>query len=196
KNDIDFELLSTAKYFYFTGYMWDTEEQKGAILSAIDFCNDRNIKIVFDVADPFAVNRNRDEFLELIKHHIHVVFANREEAKILFQENNVEKCAKKLASIVSIGIVKDGSNGSVVQSGNMTYQIPVFPVKAIDSTGAGDMYAAGFLYGLVKNYPLEDSGKCASWLASRIVMQYGAQFDGDGFNSIRNATKRKNWEIT
>ena len=191
KADIDFDLLSTAKYFYFTGYMWDTESQKEAILAAIEFCNAHDIKIVFDAADPFVVNRNRDEFLELIRHHIYAVFANREEARLLFQKDDLTYCANELASIVRIGVIKDGKNGSIVKSGNTTYSIPVFPVKAVDSTGAGDMYAAGFLYGLIKDYSIEEAGKSASWLASRIVMQYGAQFDGDGIENLMHVIENQ-----
>ena len=195
EEDIDFSLLAKSKYFYFTGYMWDTESQKTAILKCIEFCNKNGIKILFDLADPFAVNWNREEFLELIKEHVHTVFANREESKILFGQGSVEDCAKKLSSIVDIGIIKDGSSGSIIQAGDATIKIPVNKVNAIDSTGAGDMYAAGFIYGLVNNFDLESCGMLSSWIASQIVIKYGAQFNDKEFRSIKNKISNGNWRF-
>ena len=194
-DDIDFELLEDAKYFYFTGYMWDTEPQKAAILSAVDFCNERNIKIVFDVADPFAVNRNREAFLDLIHRHVHLVFANCEEAKILFGKEDPAACAGELSAMVDVGVVKNGSKGSYVSSGSSLHTIPVNRVEAVDSTGAGDMYAAGFIYGLVNGFSHADCGLCASWLASRIVTQYGAQFREEKFDEINRAFRNGDWRF-
>ena len=93
KEHIDEESIKHAEYLYFTGYMWDTELQKEALLIAIDIAKKNGIQIIFDAADPFAVNRNKLEFLDLIKNHFDIVFANAEEAKILFNTEDVKKCA-------------------------------------------------------------------------------------------------------
>ncbi|MDC7221970.1 MAG: adenosine kinase [Spirochaetales bacterium] len=194
KEDVNSSALAEADYFYFTGYMWDTDSQKKALLEAINDARMNRTKIVFDLADPFAVNRSREDFLNMIHHHYDIVFANREEAKLLFNTECVENSVKELAHLCEIAVVKDGGNGSYVASGGKVWKIPVFKVDAVDSTGAGDTYAAGFLYGLSQGYSLEKSGLFASWLASRIVTIKGAQFPEAILKTLRKAISDGSWE--
>lgn len=194
--DINTDYLKAADFFYFTGYMWDTDLQKEAILKAIDICKKENITIIFDVADPFAVNRNRDEFTNLIHNHADIVFANREEAKLLFQIDDPKDAVQLLSEITSVGIVKNGSEGSYIQRKSELFHIPVNKVIPIDTTGAGDMYAAGFIYGLTKRKSLEKSGICASYLASQIVSQRGAQFRITKQKELKQILDRNQWDFT
>jgi sugar/nucleoside kinase (ribokinase family) len=192
--NINLDAVKEADYFYFTGYMWDTESQKEALLEVINEARKDNTKIVFDLADPFAVNRSRDDFLSMIHHHYDIVFANRDEAKILFNNEKVEDSVKELANLCDIAIVKDGSNGSYVASEGMVWKIPVYKVNAVDSTGAGDTYAAGFLYGLAQGFSLERAGLFASWLAAQIVTVKGAQFSAEKMKEILHALAKGSWE--
>lgn len=177
REDMDGDVVSRARFLYFTGYMWDTEPQKNAVLSAIDICKSRGGTVVFDVADPFAVDRNLDEFRRLIHEKVDIVFANREEAKLLFGTESAQDAARRLADLCELAIVKDGSAGSYVsRNGSEQIHIPARVVHAVDTTGAGDMYAAGFLYGVCSGMGDRDAGICASYLASRIVETWGAQF--------------------
>ena len=196
KTDIDVTVIELTKYFYFTGYMWDTDLQKESILKALETAENTGTKIIFDVADPFAVNRNRDEFLTLIKDHVDIVFANREEAKILFDTEDPAKNVEKLSELCSIAIVKNGHNGSLIKTETELYKIPVNEVAAVDTTGAGDMYAAGFIYGLCNGFSIEDSGICASYMASGIVTTRGAQFTLEEQNRIRADLLSGTWNFT
>ena len=93
------DTLAESRYLYFTGYMWDTETQKSALKKAISFCKKNDIKIVFDVADPFVVNRNRLEFLNMLKNSIDIVFANKPEMEILFNNKKLKIQLKELCNM-------------------------------------------------------------------------------------------------
>jgi sugar/nucleoside kinase (ribokinase family) len=196
KSDVDPDVVKDADYFYFTGYMWDTELQKEAILYCLDLAKTAGKRVIFDVADPFAVERNKTEFPDLIREHADIVFANREEAMILFDSEYPEECAEKLSQLCEIAVVKNGSAGSIVAGDGQTFQIPVRKVGAVDTTGAGDMYAAGFIYGLVSGFSLRDSGVCASYLASQIVTVRGAQFPDSMQDAVALDLKENRWNFT
>ena len=194
-DDLDLDLVRNADYFYFTGYMWDTDAQKAAILAALGACRNARTKIVFDAADPFAVNRNRLEFLQLLDSHVDILFANREEAGILFESDSMEGCLAALKERCDTGVIKNGRHGSVVYSKGMEYSIPIFPATAVDSTGAGDMYAAGFLYALIQGLGPREAGLCASWLAGKIVQIKGAQFSPREFEAVRQGLEAGEWKV-
>ena len=187
KNDIQEDAIREADYFYFTGYMWDTENQKKALLRAISIAEEAGTKIVFDAADPFAVNRSCGEFVKLIEKHFDIVFANSEEARLMFDCVDVDLCSVYLSDLCETAIVKNGSEGSVIKSGGSVYSIPVYKVETVDTTGAGDMYAAGFLYGLCSGKSVEESGHIASRLAAGIVGQVGAQFTPDRLAEVKKS---------
>ena len=175
--DIDKKKLSKAKFFYFTGYMWDTDSQKSAIKIAIQTAQENDVKIVFDVADPFAVSRNKDSFLDMIRKDIDIVFANKSELNILFDSEDLEFCVDSLGKVVKNFGIKLGKEGSLIIDGNNRHIIYPSPVSAKDSTGAGDMYAAGFLTSLAKGKGYRDSGKVAVQLAEEVIQVNGAQLD-------------------
>ena len=185
KEDIQEDAIREADYLYFTGYMWDTDSQKKALLKAISIAEEAGTKIVFDAADPFAVGRSNGEFRRLISKHFDIVLANAEEARLMFENDDLNYCAEHLADICDIAVVKNGSTGSIVKSAGKSYAIPVYKVDAVDTTGAGDIYAAGFLYGLCSGLNLEESGNIASKLAAGIVGQIGAQYSVERLEEIK-----------
>ncbi|MBR1937759.1 MAG: adenosine kinase [Spirochaetales bacterium] len=187
ENDVNLESVSKASLFYFTGYMWDTKEQKSAIRKVLKFCTENNIKVAFDVADPFAVGRYRDEFLELIEKHCDIVFANNSEARQLFDKYEAYECCKKLGKICNIAVVKNGKRGSFTCENGVITEIPMQGKSTpIDTTGAGDTYAAGFLFGYVNGLTIEKCGMIASYLAGEIVNQMGAQFSKEKSKEVRD----------
>ena len=195
--DVDLTVVQRAGYFYFTGYMWDTDLQKQAVLKAMKECRGNGGRVVFDLADPFAVNRNRDVFGELIRENIDIVFANSEEAALLFGTGTAAKAVTALSEICELAVVKDGAAGSIVKrSGEKVERIPVRRVRAVDSTGAGDMYAAGFLYGTICGFSDRESGICASYLASRVVETWGAQFPPEIRTLVAGEVLRGEWRFT
>ena len=177
ENDINEESVRKASFFYFTGYMWDTINQQNAIKKALAISKEASTKVVFDIADPFAVARYKNIFLDLIKNEVDIVFANREEAKIMFNNEDPLKNCIELGKICNTAIVKNGIKGSIISHNGKIYNIPVHgSVNPVDTTGAGDVYAAGFIYGLCKNLSIEECGRIASILAGEIISQIGAQF--------------------
>jgi len=175
--DIDESLLAKADIFYFTGYMWDTDSQKFAIKHALSIAKENRIKVIFDVADPFAVQRYRDAFLTLIEEEADVVFANQAELSILFDTKDINVAANSLGRIVNIAAVKLGKEGClVIENGNLC-KITSRPIIAKDSTGAGDMFAAGFIAALSKGYSGKAAGKIGGYLAEEIIQIPGAQFE-------------------
>ena len=194
---VNHDKIVNAKYFYFTGYMWDTKPQKEAIASAIETARKAGTKVVFDVADPFAVERHHGDFLELISKSVDVLLANREETRLLFGFDDLEKAAKRLAKECGVAAVKNCAEGSCIASERGEFnKINAYPVNAVDSTGAGDNYAAGFLYALLKGYSIADAGKVASYIAAQIVQQTGAQFDEKRAQEIRKAIIEERWRLT
>ena len=189
--DINPKSIAEADYFHFTGYMWDTQSQKAAVERAIEIAHAFNTRITFDIADPFAVGRNRDAFLSLISDHVDVVFANSEEARFLFNNYDALECCKSMGKLCETAVVKNGKLGSFISHQQKIYTIPVQgPVEAIDTTGAGDIYAAGFLYGLCHKLSIEENGFIASYLAGKIIQQRGAQFSKETAQEVRSFLER------
>ncbi len=194
---VNHDKILDARYLYFTGYMWDTKPQKEAIRSAIETARKAGAKVVFDVADPFAVERHRSDFLELINKSVDVLLANREETRLLFGFDDLEKAVKRLAKECGVAAVKNCAEGSCIASEQGEFNtINAYPVNAVDSTGAGDNYAAGFLYALLKGYSISDAGKVASYIAAQVVKQTGAQFDEKRAQEIRKAINEEHWKLT
>ena len=185
-DNIDVKKLSGSNYLYFTGYMWDTESQKSAIQKAISVAHENKIKIVFDIADPFVVERNRNEFLELIKNDVDIVFANHVELKILFNSESIEHATNGLIDIVDSAGIKLGKKGSIIFNKKNKYTIKPKPILALDSTGAGDMYAAGFLASISKKNDYEEAGKVAVQLAEEIIQIQGAQFEKSEMDKLKS----------
>lgn len=175
--DVIEETVDKCDVFYFTGYMWDTECQQSAVKKAMELCKSKGKKIAFDLADPFAVGRYRSIFLDLVTNYVDIVFANSEEARVLMDNYDAYECCRSMGKLCNISIVKNGKKGSFISDNRKIYEIPLYGTSSpIDTTGAGDTYSAGFLYGYLKGYNSELSGKIASYLAGEIIAQLGAQF--------------------
>ena len=185
KDDVNLESAKKADIFYFTVYMWDTDSQQGAIRKVLDIKKKSNFIVAFDIADPFAVGRYRQTFFDIIKEYVDIVFANSEEARYLIDNYDAYECSKSIGKLCKTAVVKNGKKGSYISHDGKIYEIPVYGTnRPIDTTGAGDTYAAGFLYGVQKGYSVEDSGKIASILAGEIINQIGAQFSVEKSNEL------------
>ena len=180
EDDLNEEELTKTDFFHFTGYMWDSNNQKNAIKKALKIAKAKGIKVSFDIADMFAVGRYHDSFLELIKSSCDIVFANKEEAQNMFDNYDPYECCKSMGKLCETAVVKNGKKGSFISYRGKIIEIPVQgPETPIDTTGAGDTYAAGFLYGQCKHFDIEKSGHIASLLAGQIIKQVGAQFSSE-----------------
>ncbi len=192
--NVNHDLVKKARYLYFTGYMWDTDNQKESLLEAIKTAHKAGTKVVFDLADPFVVERHYDDFNRMIKDNVDVLLANREEAKLMLGYDDPEKASRELAKNNVIAAIKNSADGSCIGcTDGECHIVDAYSVEAVDSTGAGDNYAAGFLYGLLKGYNYADAGKLASFVAAQVVRQTGAQFDDEMGNNLRKAILAEEW---
>lgn len=180
---VPLEKIRDARIFHFSGYQWDTDGQKGAIMDAIKSAAESDTLVSFDVADPFVVQRHRDEFLPIIRDYADIVFTNREEARMLF-DGPAEQAARFIADSGAIAVVKLGAEGALVQQGTAAHRIAPVSTSVIDTTAAGDMFAAGFLYGILSDHDLDTCGQLAATLASDVISRIGATVSPDALTKV------------
>lgn len=174
KEDIFEDDIKQSGFLHLTGYQLEEPLLKETALHAMDIAKANSVKISIDLADPNLIRRNHAELLSIVKTYADIVFVNEEEAKALTELEPTE-AVHEIAKLCNIAIVKIGKDGSLIKKGDMLYKISGFPVDAVDTTGAGDMFAAGFLYGLSNNKDIALCGKIGSYAASRIVQIIGAR---------------------
>lgn len=178
KEDVNLDDLRASRYLYITGYLWDTENQKEAVLHAMHEANRAGVKVALSLSDPFCVGRHKEDFLRLLRDHVDVVFANKDEAMGLTDTGDAVEAARALARLAGgIAVVTRDSGGSLIVEGDAVHEIPVYPVEPVDTTGAGDMYAAGLLYGLTQSLPLDICGRIASYAAAQVVAKLGPRLE-------------------
>lgn len=177
REDVNLDDLRASRYLYVTGYLWDTDNQKEAVLFAMREANQAGVKVALSLSDPFCVSRHKEDFAQLLRDHVDVVFGNREEAQALTDTNDPFAAITKLAQYSDVAAVTLDDKGSLIQQGDARFEIPAYPVQAVDTTGAGDMYAAGLLYGLTRDLPLDACGRIASYAAAQVVAKLGPRLD-------------------
>jgi len=184
--DIDFSVLKESKYLYLEGYLWDSELAKNAFLKAAEIAKLSNTKIILSLSDSFCVDRHRESFLELIDNYVDIVFCNESEVLSLFKKDKLENCQEDVSSLCELVVVTLGSNGSLIINKNSMEVIKsITKGKIIDTTGAGDIYAGGFIHGLIKNYSLKKCGEIGSICAGQIITQLGSRSNIDLKELIR-----------
>ena len=183
QNEIDENIIKDAEVLYLEGYLWDEPETIAALREAIEIAKDNDVKVAFSLSDAFCVERHRDDFLNMMG-RFDVLFANEVEMKVLIGEDFAKDDYKKVKEAMSrynpqITIAMTvGEKGSVVFKDYNTYQIPTTKVdKVIDTTGAGDAFAAGFLYGIDNNLSLEESAILGNIFAGGVIVQIGARIE-------------------
>jgi len=184
KQDIFFEDLKNSRILHIEGYQLEDKNLRSVSLHAMEFAKKHNTKISIDLGDPGIVLRNKADIENMIKEYTDIVFANKDEAKALTGLEPLN-ALNKIAKITDIAIVKIGVDGSLIKQGETMLKIPAFKAKAVDTTGAGDMYAAGVLYGISKNYDLKTSGYIGSYFAAKVVDQMGARLQTIDKNELR-----------
>jgi len=178
--DIDFSVLKESKYLYLEGYLWDSELAKNAFLKAAQIAKQSNTKIILSLSDSFCVDRHRESFLELIDEYVDIVFCNESEVLSLFKKDKLASCQRDLSSLCELVVVTLGSNGSLIINKNDIEVIKSLNKgKIIDTTGAGDIYAGGFIHGLINNYSLKKCGDIGSICAGYIITQLGSRSNID-----------------
>ena len=175
QQDIEEEEIANSKYVYIEGYLFTGDSTKRAALKAIQYAKKHNVKVAFTVSDPFLINLFRDEFLTLIENDVDLLFCNLEEARSLTGKQDSIDCAQEIHKHCDNVAMTLGGDGSIIMHENKAIPIEGVPTHAVDTTGAGDMYAAGVLYGITNGLNWHDAGHLGSHAASRVVSQLGAR---------------------
>ena len=178
-DDIDADLLEDSDYIYLEGYLFDSDMATGTMRRAISLAKRSGVKVAFTASDAFCIERHRDTFLQLIKNDADLLFANAQEARELTGEPDIDGAMRALSEMCAGVAVTDGEKGSILRMDGETVSVAPHPVTALDTTGAGDSYAAGLLYGLTNGCSLERSGEIASLFSARVVSKMGPRFTGD-----------------
>ena len=176
RKDIDEELIRQTKIVYMEGYLWDRPEAKDALAYAVELAHKHNRKVSLSLSDPCCVTRHRSSFIELIKNGIDIVFCNEDEIMVLFDTQDPEAALERCKTLCEIVVVTRGAKGAVAICGQTRYEIPAEPInRVIDTTGAGDLFAAGFLTGLAQNRSIPDCLQMGALAAAEVISHYGAR---------------------
>jgi len=190
KEDIFAEDIKASKILHIEGYQLEDKNLREAAIHAMDIAKKNNVKISIDLSDPALVKRNIGHIRPLVKKYAGIVFANEEEARE-FTGQEPEKALDSIAEFCGTVIIKRGKKGSLIKHNGKVYQIPCVKAKAIDTTGAGDAYAAGILYSLANNYDIKIAGEIGSLIASKVVEKIGARLDEVPYKEIEKIKNKK-----
>lgn len=174
RDDIDEELVSRAQVTYLEGYLFDQPDAKEAFRQAAAVAHRAGRRVALTLSDPFCVHRHRDEFLHLVEHAVEVLFANEEEICALYQVDDFDAALQRVRHHTEIAALTRGKRGSIIVSDDDVHVIDAVPApRLVDTTGAGDQYAAGFLYGLTHGHDVSTCGRLGSLAAGEVISHLG-----------------------
>jgi sugar/nucleoside kinase (ribokinase family) len=175
--DIDEAQVAAAAIIYLEGYLWDPKSAKEAFVKAATIAHQSGRQVALTLSDSFCVDRYRDEFLDLMREGtVDLIFANEAELRSLYQTSDFDTALTQLRKDTKLGIVTRSEKGCVVASKEGVIAVPAFPIdRMVDTTGAGDLFAAGFLFGLVRNAGFENAGRLGALAAAEVIQHIGAR---------------------
>jgi adenosine kinase len=175
--DIDQAQVAASAIIYLEGYLWDPKSAKEAFVKAATIAHGAGRQVALTLSDSFCVDRYRDEFLDLMrKGTVDLIFANEAELHSLYQTSDFDTALTQLRSDTKLGIVTRSEKGCVVASRDGVVAVPAFPIdRMVDTTGAGDLFAAGFLFGMVRNAGFENAGRLGALAAAEVIQHIGAR---------------------
>lgn len=177
--DIDQMQCADAEWIYLEGYRFDGPQSVAAFDKAITACTAAGGKVSLTLSDPFCVDRHRDAFRALIQNHVDLLFCNRAEMLSMYQTEDFDAALAEAAAEVEIVACTDSENGAHILSAGQRWHAPAIPVDIVDATGAGDLFAGAFLWGLTHGYPLDVCGQMGCVAASEVISHIGARPDAD-----------------
>jgi sugar/nucleoside kinase (ribokinase family) len=172
--DIDQEIVESAAITYCEGYLWDRDEAKDAIRHAMTIASDAGRIVSLTLSDSFCVDRHRDEWMDLLDDRVDLVFANDAEVCSMFETDDFDAAARQIADMVEVAALTRSAEGSVVLANGERFDVPPTPVdRVVDATGAGDLFASGFIYGLSLGVPVERCAELGSIAAGEVITHMG-----------------------
>jgi len=191
KEDIFEDDIRASKILHIEGYQLEDKNLKEVATHAMNIAKRNNVKISIDLSDPALIRRNIIHIRPLVKKYADIVFANEEEARE-FTGFEAEKALDALSEFCSTAIIKLGKKGSLIKHNGKVHKIPSAKANAIDTTGAGDAYAAGILYGLANGYDIKVAGNIASLIAAKVVEKIGARLGEVPYKEIEEIKNKIN----
>jgi sugar/nucleoside kinase (ribokinase family) len=174
--DIDEKLIASAQVTYLEGYLFDPPRAKEAFRKAARAAHAAGRKVALSLSDAFCVDRYRDEFRDLVQHHVDILFANESEIRSLFQADDFEEAARQVRGMCEVAALTRSEKGCVIVTARETHPVPAAKVeRLVDTTGAGDLYASGFLYGFTRGRHLVTCAKLGSLAAAEVISHFGAR---------------------
>lgn len=187
-DDIDEAIIADANVTYLEGYLWDPDLAKQAFRKAANIAKSAGRMVSLSLSDPFCVERHRVDFLDLVKNHVNILFANEDEIISLYQLKDFDAAIEAVRADCDIAVLTRGEKGSVAVRDDEVHIVKAEPVtKVVDTTGAGDAYAAGFLHGLTTNQPLNACARLGGICSAEIISHVGARPS----ISLKNLIKEK-----
>jgi len=183
KNHVSDEEIRKSKILHVEGYQLEDPELRAASIYAMQIAKDNEVKVSIDLSDPGVVERNLEDLKRLVRDYADIVLANEKEAKA-FTGKEEEEALNEISKMCEIAVVKLGGRGSLIKSDGAVHRIPAYKTEIVNTNGAGDMFAAGFLYGFVNNMDLEKAGKLGSLAASKVVGQVGARLHQGALDNL------------
>jgi sugar/nucleoside kinase (ribokinase family) len=176
--DVDEADVAAARITYLEGYLWDRPDAKAACLKAAQIAHRHGRQVALSLSDPFCVDRWRDEFAELIAEHVDILIGNEAEVCSLYRVDRLDAALERVRGEVRVAALTRSAAGAVLLAGEATERIAAAPIaRVVDTTGAGDLYAAGLLYGLTHELPLAACGRLGALCAAAVLGHYGARAD-------------------
>jgi sugar/nucleoside kinase (ribokinase family) len=174
--EVDAALIGSGRILYLEGYLFDRPQAKAAFRQAAGIASKAGRQVALTLSDPFCVDRHRAEFQAFVRSSVDILFANEAEITSLYEANTFEDAARRTRSEAKLAAITRSEKGSVIVTGDEMIEVAAAPVaKVVDTTGAGDLYAAGFLFGLAKGKDLQTAGRLGSLAAAEIISHVGAR---------------------
>ena len=179
-DDLDKDVIRNGRVTYMEGYLFDQPPAQAAFIEAAETAHAAGREVSITLSDGFCVDRHRDAFRDLVEHHVDVLFANEVEICSLYQVDGFDDALQQVRGHCKVACLTRSEKGAVIVSGDEVHVIDAAPVsKVLDTTGAGDQYAAGFLYGYTRGMDLQTSGKIGAITAAEVIQHYGARPETD-----------------
>ena len=174
--DVDRRLIARGKILYLEGYLFDPPEAQEAFRAAAAIAHEAGRKVALTLSDPFCVERHRAAFLDLVEHHVDILFANELEICALYQVRDFDAALPHVRGHCELAALTRSAKGSVLVQGDRVHVVPAHPIdRVVDTTGAGDLYASGVLYGLAQGLDLPTCGRLGSLAAAEVIAHVGAR---------------------
>lgn len=174
-DDVDESVIARADLLYCEGYLWDVEVAKAAIRHGMDLAHRHGGRTALALSDSFCVDRHRAEFRDLVENRVDVLFANEMEITSLYEVDSFDEALQRVRGQCEIACLTRSEHGSVIVSGDEVHVIPAEPTDVVDTTGAGDLYASGFLWGLSEGHDLATCGRLGAMAAAEVISHLGAR---------------------